>query len=100
MTGREGLRYCPSLIETWQRTAFMKIRQQISRVARTSMGSGVFASCRPMRQTARGLYAMHVSDAPDLGLLQRIVARDTAALAELYDRHNRLLFGVILRIVR
>jgi RNA polymerase sigma-70 factor (ECF subfamily) len=36
----------------------------------------------------------------DLALLQRIVARDTAALAELYDRHSRLLFGLILRIVR
>ena len=31
---------------------------------------------------------------------QRIVARDTAALADLYDRHSRLLFGLILRIVR
>ena len=36
----------------------------------------------------------------DLSLLQRIVAHDTDALAELYDRHSRLLFGVILRIVR
>jgi RNA polymerase sigma-70 factor (ECF subfamily) len=43
---------------------------------------------------------MHFSDPIDLGLLQRIVARDTAALAELYDRHSRLLFGLILRIVR
>jgi RNA polymerase sigma-70 factor, ECF subfamily len=46
------------------------------------------------------LHAMHPSDAPDLGLLQRIVARDTAALADLYDRRSRLLFGLILRIVR
>jgi RNA polymerase sigma-70 factor (ECF subfamily) len=43
---------------------------------------------------------MHASDPTDLGLLQRIAARDTAALAELYDRHSRLLFGLILRIVR
>jgi RNA polymerase sigma-70 factor (ECF subfamily) len=43
---------------------------------------------------------MHSSDPTDLGLLQRIVARDTAALADLYDRHSRLLFGLILRIVR
>jgi RNA polymerase sigma-70 factor (ECF subfamily) len=40
------------------------------------------------------------SDPIDLSLLQRIVARDTAALAELYDRHSRLLFGLILRILR
>lgn len=43
---------------------------------------------------------MHASDPTDLGLLQRITARDTAAVAELYDRHCRLLFGLILRIVR
>ena len=43
---------------------------------------------------------MHDSDPTDLGLLQRIAARDTAALAELYDRHSRLLFSLILRIVR
>lgn len=43
---------------------------------------------------------MHASDPVDLRLLQRIAARDTAALAELYDRHNRLIFGLILRIVR
>ena len=43
---------------------------------------------------------MHFSDPIDLDLLQRIVARDTAALADLYDRHSRLLFGLILKIVR
>ena len=43
---------------------------------------------------------MHTGDPIDLNLLQRIAARDTAALAELYDRHSRLLFGLILRIVR
>ena len=42
---------------------------------------------------------MH-TDPTDLSLLQRVAARDTAALAELYDRHSRLLFGLILRIVR
>jgi RNA polymerase sigma-70 factor (ECF subfamily) len=42
---------------------------------------------------------MHV-DPTDLGLLQRIVARDTAALADLYDRHSQLLFSLVLRIVR
>ena len=43
---------------------------------------------------------MHASDPADVALLQRIVAHDTAALAELYDRHSRLLFGLTLRIVR
>jgi RNA polymerase sigma-70 factor, ECF subfamily len=36
----------------------------------------------------------------DIALLDRIVARDEQAVAELYDRHNRLLFGLILRILR
>src|SRR5438128_8878889 len=36
----------------------------------------------------------------DIALLARIVARDERALAELYDQHGRLLFGLILRIVR
>ena len=36
----------------------------------------------------------------DIALLDRIVARDEQAVAELYDRHHRLLFGVILRILR
>jgi RNA polymerase sigma-70 factor, ECF subfamily len=43
---------------------------------------------------------MYFDDATDIGTLQRIVGRDTAALGDLYDRHSRLLFGLILRIVR
>jgi RNA polymerase sigma-70 factor (ECF subfamily) len=35
----------------------------------------------------------------DIALLDRIVARDEQAVAELYDRHHRLLFGLILRIL-
>jgi RNA polymerase sigma-70 factor (ECF subfamily) len=36
----------------------------------------------------------------DIALIERIVARDEDAVAELYDRHNRLLYGLILRILR
>ena len=36
----------------------------------------------------------------DILLLERIVARDERAIADLYDRHNRLLFGLVLRILR
>jgi RNA polymerase sigma-70 factor (ECF subfamily) len=36
----------------------------------------------------------------DLALLQRIVARDERAAAELYDRHSRLVFSLIRRILR
>ncbi len=35
----------------------------------------------------------------DFRLMQRLAARDQAAVGELYDRHNRLLFGLILRIL-
>jgi RNA polymerase sigma-70 factor (ECF subfamily) len=36
----------------------------------------------------------------DIALIQRLVARDGTAVGELYDRHSRLLYGLILRIVR
>lgn len=36
----------------------------------------------------------------DIALVGRIVARDGRAVGELYDRHHRLLYGLILRILR
>ena len=36
----------------------------------------------------------------DVALVDRVVARDSSALGELYDRHSRLLFGLILRILK
>lgn len=38
--------------------------------------------------------------AADIALLDRIVRRDASAVGELYDRYNRLLFGLILRILK
>jgi RNA polymerase sigma-70 factor, ECF subfamily len=35
----------------------------------------------------------------DVGLLQRIATRDEGALAALYDRHSRLAYSVIMRIL-
>ncbi len=35
----------------------------------------------------------------DLGLLQRIAIRDETALAEFYDRHSRVAYSVIMRIL-
>jgi RNA polymerase sigma-70 factor (ECF subfamily) len=36
----------------------------------------------------------------DLALLQRIAARDDGAMAELYDRHHRMAYAIIRRIVQ
>jgi RNA polymerase sigma-70 factor (ECF subfamily) len=36
----------------------------------------------------------------DVALLERVIARDPNALGELYDAYNRLLFGLVLRILR
>jgi RNA polymerase sigma-70 factor (ECF subfamily) len=36
----------------------------------------------------------------DITLLDRIIARDERAVAELYDAHSRLLYGLVMRILR
>jgi len=36
----------------------------------------------------------------DIALFRRVIARDPSALGELYDQHSRLLFGLILRILK
>lgn len=39
-------------------------------------------------------------DRLDVTLIQRIAAREASAVGDLYDRHSRLLYGLILRILR
>jgi RNA polymerase sigma-70 factor, ECF subfamily len=36
----------------------------------------------------------------DVALLDRITGQDPAALGELYDRHSRVIFGLVLRMLR
>jgi RNA polymerase sigma-70 factor, ECF subfamily len=43
---------------------------------------------------------LSASATADIALLTRVAGRDAVALGELYDRHNRLLFSLILRILR
>jgi len=39
-------------------------------------------------------------DRLDVALIERIAAREASAVGDLYDRHSRLLYGLILRILR
>jgi RNA polymerase sigma-70 factor (ECF subfamily) len=39
-------------------------------------------------------------DRLDLALIERIVRRESSAVADLYDRYSRLLYGLIFRILR
>jgi len=36
----------------------------------------------------------------DIALIARIVARDGTSVGELYDRHSRLLYGLLLKIIK
>lgn len=40
------------------------------------------------------------SDAVDVTLIDRIARRDASAVAELYDQHSTLLYGLILRVLK
>lgn len=45
------------------------------------------------------LLAMEIAEA-DAALVQRLQRRDARAMAELYDRYGRLVYALILRVVR
>jgi RNA polymerase sigma-70 factor, ECF subfamily len=65
-------------------------------VAPTAGACGTVEPC----DTIRLFRVRSLDSAADLGLLQRIAARDNAAMAELYDRHSRVAFAIIRRILQ
>ena len=50
----------------------------------------------------RGIDVLEISEETraDVQAIDRVVGRDPSAIAELYDRHGRLLFGLILRTLK
>jgi RNA polymerase sigma-70 factor, ECF subfamily len=66
---------------------------------RAPAGGWIFSAGRGVT-IARSFVAMPDKSEDDIALLDRVVARDQQAIAELYERHSRLLFGLILRILR
>jgi RNA polymerase sigma-70 factor, ECF subfamily len=44
--------------------------------------------------------SMPAATAADRAALERLARRDESALAELYDRHARLIYSLALRILR
>src|SRR5204863_6985675 len=52
--------------------------------------------------SSRGVLMRTGSEDPraDIALINRMVARAASAIGDLYDRRSRLLYGLILRIVR
>jgi len=66
---------------------------------RAPAGGWIFSARRGVT-IPRSFVAMPDKSEDDIALLDRVVARDQHAIAELYERHSRLLFGLILRILR
>jgi RNA polymerase sigma-70 factor, ECF subfamily len=58
------------------------------------------AASRTLEFRALSLHPRVDQARADLALLDRVIARDQQALGELYDAHSRLLFGLILRILK
>jgi RNA polymerase sigma-70 factor (ECF subfamily) len=47
-----------------------------------------------------GRDALHPSSADDKILLERILARDQTAMADLFDRYSRMVYSVAMRVVK
>jgi RNA polymerase sigma-70 factor, ECF subfamily len=54
----------------------------------------------PALKTAGAATQSPESSRVDISLIERIVSRDASAVGDLYDRHSRPLYGLILRILR
>jgi RNA polymerase sigma-70 factor (ECF subfamily) len=67
--------------------------------ARLNWFPGVAAPCILCQNPGVRAVAISGSDV-DLALINRIVGRDETAVGELYDRHSRVVYSVVLRILR
>jgi len=59
-----------------------------------------YVTIRPILPICRAAMQSPDDTLVDIALLDRVVARDACAIGELYDRHSRLVFGLILRILK
>src|SRR5207244_12153146 len=75
-------------------------RQALSVLPRPRSGEPAERRHDRRRAAPRRPILMDAEVRADIALIERIVAREADAVGELYDRHNRLLFGLILRILR
>lgn len=69
-------------------------------LAYADRGSPVRYNRRPVTAQARQAGTETADTAAiDIALMTRITARDAHAIGELYDRHHRLLFGLVFRVL-
>src|SRR5688500_11954387 len=89
---RRALLLLRARLRNLARNSFVRAGRACPAAPTLSLVGGYGTIARPVS------FATQPSD--DLAILHRIVARDEAALADLYDRYGRLLYSMALRVLR